>query len=175
MRRRAWLAGLVWSALAGCAGSVPSAPDGAERDGPDGSVPPTPTLELGTGTARFASIEDGDELPMIKGAQGGWHVWVSVRVAGLEDPTGSLVIEHQPADESEPAEAFRAGANFDPADAEGRRASLGWTAIFSDPSCSVGRLHRIRVTLTTARGERLSAERMIVPTGGDYPPPPCAE
>lgn len=137
---------------------------------------PTPaeaTLELGTGTARFVPVADGDELPMIRGAQGGWHVWISVRVDGMDVSTGSLTFEHQPADESEPMVESRVGAVFDPPDAMGRRASLGWPVIFSDPTCSVGRLHRIRVTLTTASGERLTAEREILPTGGDYPPPPC--
>jgi hypothetical protein len=37
----------------------------------------------------------------------------------------------------------------------------------------VGRLHRIRVTVTTATGERLSAERDVIPTAGEHPPPAC--
>jgi hypothetical protein len=137
---------------------------------------PTPadaTLSLGTGTSRFVALADGDEVPMIHGAQGGWHVWVSVRVEGMDVGTGSLTIEHQPADESEPMIESRVGVLFDPPDAEGGRVSLGWPAIFSDPQCSVGRLHRIRVTLTTASGERLTAEREVVPAGGEFPPPPC--
>lgn len=162
MARHGWLALACSVALAGCAGAVPVVDTDA-------------SLELGTGTARFMPVEDGDELPMIKGAQGGWHVWVSVRATGLSTGVGSVEIEHQPADESEPAQVFRVGTMFDPPDAEGRRASLGWTAIFVDPSCSVGRLHRIRATVTTATGERVSAERMIVPTAGDYPPPACAD
>lgn len=135
--------------------------------------PPEASIELGTGTARFTAIEDGETLPMIKGAQGGWHVWVSVRVEGMDVALASVEIEHQPADESEPAVVTESGANFDPADGEGRRSSLGWAAIFSDPTCSVGRLHRIRVTVTNARGERLTTEREIIPGPGEFPPPPC--
>ncbi len=134
---------------------------------------PEVTLELGTGTARFSPVADGDELPMIRGAQGGWHVWVSVRIEGMDVDLASLTLEHQPADESEPAQITSSGAMFDPADAEGRRSSLGWAAIFNDPTCSVGRLHRIRATVTSARGERISIEREIVPTAGDHPPPAC--
>ncbi len=143
----------------GCAGSAP-AESGA-------------SLELGTGTARFAPVADGEALPMIRGAQGGWHVWIAVRVDGRDVATGSLTFAQQPADESSDWIETRVGAVFDPPDAEGRRVSLGWPVIFADPTCSVGRLHRIRVTLTTASGERLVAEREILPTAGENPPPPC--
>jgi hypothetical protein len=148
----------------GCAASADPDPD------PD---PEDAVLELGTGTARFELVADGDEVPMIRGAQGGWHVWVSVRIEGMDVDLASLTLEHQPADESEPAQITSSGAMFDPADSEGRRSSLGWAAIFSDPSCSVGRLHRIRATVTTATGERISIEREIIPSAGTFPPPAC--
>jgi hypothetical protein len=35
------------------------------------------------------------------------------------------------------------------------------------------RLYRIRVTLTTASGQRLSDERDVMPRPGMYPPSPC--
>jgi hypothetical protein len=140
------------------------------------NVVPEPTearLELGTGTARFVPITDGAELEMIHGAQGGWHVWVSVRAEGITQGTGTLEIEHGPADGSAPMQRTRVGVMFDPADAQGRRASLGWTAIFDNPSCQQDRLYRIRVTLTTASGQRLSDERDVMPRPGMYPPSPC--
>jgi hypothetical protein len=145
-------------ALAGCAGSA---------------VPNEASLELGTGTARFVPLADGDEVAMVRGVQGGWHLWVSVRADGLETNLASLEIAHQPADESEPEQVTRSGVTFDPPDAQGRLVTLGWQAILANPSCSVGRLHRIRVTVTTASGKRLTAEREVIPTGGLNPPPPC--
>lgn len=154
--------GLAASLAAGCMASASVAPEPGE-----------PRLELGTGTARFAPVQDGDALPMVHGAQGGWHVWVAVRAEHVDVSLASLEIEHQPADESEPAVVSRTGVVFDPADAEGGRVSLGWPAIFADPACSVGRLHRVHVTLTTATGVRLEAEREIVPAAGEHPPPPC--
>lgn len=138
------------------------------------SLPPEAAqLELGTGTARFVSVADGDALEMVRGAQGGWHVWVSVRTEGLTEGTGSLEIEHGPADQSAAPQRSRVGVMFDPPDAQGRRASLGWTAIFDNPACQQDRLYRIRVTLTTARGERLTDERDVMPRASVYPPPPC--
>ncbi len=130
-------------------------------------------LELGTGTARFVALEDGDEVAMVHGAQGGWHLWISARATGMSSGTGSLEIAHGPADGSTELQATRAGVTFDPPDAEGRRITLGWQAIFPDPACSVGRLHRVRITVTTASGQRLTTERDVMPTAGDYPPPAC--
>ncbi|GAB4196307.1 MAG: hypothetical protein OHK0013_03360 [Sandaracinaceae bacterium] len=152
--------GLLGCVVAGCAGSPQPEPVEA-------------SLEIGTGTARFVPLADGDEVPMVKGAQGGWHLWVSVRAEGLESGLASLELAHQPADESEPEQVMRSGVTFDPPDARGRRVTLGWQAILANPSCSVGRLHRVRVTVTTATGQRLTAEREVMPTGGDNPPPAC--
>lgn len=150
-------------ALAGCAAA---------------SADPQPTeaeLELGTGTARFVPLADGDEVAMVHGAQGGWHLWISARATGMASAMGSLEIAHGPADGSTPLEVTRAGVTFDPADAEGRRTSLGWQAILPDPPCSVGRLHRVRITVTTSSGDRVSAERDVMPTAGDHPPAACVE
>ena len=149
-------------ALAGCAAAS------ADR------VPTEAELELGTGTARFVPLADGDEVAMVRGAQGGWHLWISARATGM-GAMGSLEIAHGPADGSTPPEVTRAGVTFDPADAEGRRTTLGWQAILSDPPCSVGRLHRVRITVTTSSGERVSAERDVMPTAGDHPPAACVE
>lgn len=146
----------------GCAGVSAGDPEGE------------PSLELGTGTWRFEPLEDGAVVPLVKGAQGGWHVWLAVRVDGLDASRGSLAIELQPADESTPAETTSVGVSLDPPDAEGRRSYLGWPAILSDPSCAVGELLRVRVTFTTSAGERLTAERELVPSPGDDPPPACA-
>ncbi|MDQ3033541.1 MAG: hypothetical protein M3Y87_14070 [Myxococcota bacterium] len=135
--------------------------------------PERTSLELGSGTFRFEPLADGDGAPLVKGAQGGWHIWVAVRAHGLESDAGSLAIEIQPADESAPPQRTTIGVRFDPPDAEGRRSYLGWPAILSDPACDVGRLLRIEATLTTPSGERLRAERYVMPTPGDDPPPQC--
>jgi hypothetical protein len=154
------LGALALVGLAGCA-SVEAAPSSDAL------------LEVGTGTARFELLEDGAEVAMVRGAQGGWHLWISARASGLGSGTGSLEIAHGPADGGEPLESTRVGVVFDPPDAQGRRATLGWQAILAEPSCAVGRLHRIRVTVTTATGERLSAERDVIPAAGEHPPPAC--
>lgn len=135
--------------------------------------PAEAALELGTGTSRFEPLVDGQEIAMVHGAQGGWHLWISARATGLDARIGSLEITQGPADGSAEPQTTRVGVTFDPPDAEGRRVTLGWQAILADPACCVGRLHRVRVTVTTASGERVSAERDVMPTAGEYPPPAC--
>ena len=42
-----------------------------------------PSANLGTGSTLFAALDDGDDLEVHQGAQGGFHVWGSVRTTGL--------------------------------------------------------------------------------------------
>ncbi len=41
-------------------------------------------LELGTGETEFVSLEDGDEVPLVYGPQGGWHIDATARFGGIE-------------------------------------------------------------------------------------------
>ncbi len=63
---------------------------GAEED------PPPPDGELEAGSAAFdgtgfVDITDGQEVELIPGAQGGFHVWLAVRVHGT---AGELYVRH---------------------------------------------------------------------------------
>jgi hypothetical protein len=55
------------------------APDGGSRS----DVPLEVTL--GTGRAAFEPVDDGAALDLVRGAQGGTHVWGGVRVKGLSE------------------------------------------------------------------------------------------
>lgn len=161
MRTLATIAAAVFVvALAGCTAREPGG-------GVDAS------LEIGTGTWRFEPIADGQEIPLVRGAQGGWHVWVSLRAAGMVSTNATLDIEIQPADESREAQRAAIDVRLDPPEDDGTRSLLGWPAILEDPSCSVGELLRVRATLTDDAGNVVSAECYLVPTGGDDPPPAC--
>lgn len=52
-------------------------------DAEDDPVLP-PSLELGTGEVEFESIDDGDDVWVIQGPQGGFHILGSIRVTGVE-------------------------------------------------------------------------------------------
>jgi len=158
MRLLAVLAVLLVSA-AGCA--VETAETGSDEQ----------ALELGTGSWRFEPLEDGQEVELVRGAQGGWHVWVSLRATGMQEDRPALALEIQPADESLPPARTEVDVLLGRPDSDGRRSLLGWPAVIPDPSCLVGEMIRIEAEL----GESLSAERHVIPTGGAYPPPPCDE
>ncbi len=129
------------------------------------------SLELGTGSWRFEPITDGQELELVRGAQGGWHLWLSVRTRGLDDRT-PLRITMQPADESLPPRMATATMVLDPPNADGFRDFVGFASVVEDPGCRVGELMRIEAS-AEVDGEVLVTERYVVPLGGTYPPPPC--
>lgn len=151
-----WLAALLM--LLGCATDV------QEVDHPA-------SLELGAGSWRFESLTDGQELELIRGAQGGWHVWISVRTRGLDDePLITLAL--QPEDESrEPVETV-VRANLDPPNDEGYRDLVGHTQIVDEPSCMVGEMMHLEARVEV-EGQVLTSDRYFVVQGGAYPPPAC--
>ncbi|MCA9600875.1 MAG: hypothetical protein KC417_02555 [Myxococcales bacterium] len=166
MRKHAAI-GLGLSAVlaVGCGGSTGEHPGGPVEAG----------LELGTGSWRFEAIDDGAELPLIRGAQGGWHVWLSFASTGMATATGLLVIETQVADESRSAKRTQVDVSFDPAGSDGRRKYVGWPEIFPDPGCFVGQLVRVDASFVDEEGTRVSDERYFTVLGGDDPPDGCVE
>ncbi len=48
------------------------------------SDPVDPAIELGTGTGAFESLVERQDLGLVYGPQGGWHVNVALRTSGLD-------------------------------------------------------------------------------------------
>ena len=141
-----------------------------------GEEPPGETsLELGTGSWQFEPVVDGDRVPLIRGAQGGWHFWLSARATGMTDEGPNLVIEMQLADESMPAQRMELPVLLERPDDEGRRAVVGLTAIVQDPGCAVDQLMRVTITLEGEDGTQLVDERYLEIDPGADPPPSCGE
>jgi hypothetical protein len=46
-----------------------------------------PGIELGTGEYAYEPVEDGQDIPLIHGPQGGYHVWVGLRMRDM-NPNG---------------------------------------------------------------------------------------
>lgn len=46
-----------------------------------------PALSVGTGETSFETLQDGDKLRWVFGSQGGFHVWGSLRAAGIVQGT----------------------------------------------------------------------------------------
>lgn len=82
-----------WFVLtAGCTAETPA--DGADTD-----AGPLPTeVKLGTGDEAFVPVADGDEITIVFGPQGGYHLVGSMRASGivpgdpddLSDPTNPI-------------------------------------------------------------------------------------
>jgi len=43
-----------------------------------------PSIEVGTGQFDFEPVKEGQEVPIVRGPQGGDHVWLAVRIRNLD-------------------------------------------------------------------------------------------
>jgi hypothetical protein len=126
-------------------------------------------LELGTGEYRFEELADAQQIELVHGAQGGYHVWASFRVIGLRSERVKLDLiaspDGQKLQESHvPSLKLELGNGMDQ--------YLGWPAQLAEPACLVGRPLLLRATLTDHAGNFASDERLIVPvfrSGSDVP------
>ncbi|MAQ17336.1 MAG: hypothetical protein CMN30_21390 [Sandaracinus sp.] len=157
---RSLLLPVLVAALLGACGGEPAVPEG------------DPVVELGTGSWRFEALEDGQEVELVRGAQGGWHVWISLRTQHIDLDRPPMRLFVGPADGSRPADEMAIALQFDPAGESEWRKLIGYTGIVNDPECLVGELVRFRVELDF-QGETLISERDVRVLGGTYPPGPC--
>jgi hypothetical protein len=149
-------------------------PDPGEgSSGLDGGTWP---MELGQGELAFAPLEEGDTLPYVAGAQGGYHVFVAFRMRDL-DPMRVLVRVTTAVEGDDElmldrrgrvtfeVEANPSGA-VEPADAgTGPSTSYvyaGWPAQILEAGEHSGERTRIDVQLEDRNGRRASAGQTIV-------------
>lgn len=118
-------------------------------------------IELGTGEWQFEPLVDGQSVRLVHGAQGGWHVWTSVRTTGVDPEHVRLELGMRLADDPE--------ADWDTSRIDVRMvedgdalAYLGYPFVVPRPACVVGRPLELRATLTDAHGRRGSDACMIV-------------
>ena len=145
--------------------------------------PPAPgdlAIELGTGSWRFEPLVDEQDVELVRGAQGGWHVWVSVRAEGLrgDPPIATLYIESEVLDlDGVPPSVTEARVAFTPRqDEPGVAEVVGWIHVQNAPACVVDRRIRLRVAVTDEESGRTALdERIVVPrsTPETRPPVPC--
>jgi hypothetical protein len=73
-------------ALCGC---------GDDPDQPDGGLGLAAELVVGSTSSdrtSFVEVADGDDVPLVSGSQGGFHVWTGLRVRGA---SGTLYLERE--------------------------------------------------------------------------------
>jgi hypothetical protein len=78
---------LLLLACDGSAGNQPNTDKESDTaiDTDDPCFASDPVLSIGTGETSFKALDDGDELTMVHGPQGGWHILGSVQVANTTD------------------------------------------------------------------------------------------
>jgi hypothetical protein len=124
--------------------------------------PPRGVLELGTGEASFEPLLEGADLPLIRGSQGGYHVWLSFRLEQMAAGIVGLHIETQLLDASREPEHSRVRVPMGPADDEGVIVHPGWPAIVASPACLVDALVRLSVTIIDDTGREAFDERHVM-------------
>lgn len=70
-----------------------SASDADPRPRPDSSTASGAFIEIGTGARNYQPLAGGDEIPIIAGPQGGFHVWGGFRGDGFDDSDVRIVFE----------------------------------------------------------------------------------
>lgn len=135
---------------------------GGEGCAPDEGAP---TLELGSGESRFVAVSPGDEVELVRGSQGGYHVWLSLRAHGLAGERMQMLLEVEPADGSMATQESHVRVFLD----EGADVSeyVGWPALIQTPECFVGRDVRVRAALTDDAGRTAVGEVVVVPVRDD--------
>lgn len=131
-----------------------------------GGVTPTPEayLELGTGFRRFEPIMNGQEVPIIEGIQGGYHVWGALRGRGFTATDISLLFEL-----SLNGEVIASADYFEyelPIDRSGDYVYPGVSVIYFENERvgpSSGQEMTLHLTLSTSDGETLTDQVSLRP------------
>ena len=136
----------------------------AEAEPTDSGV--EPWLELGTGETEFVALDNGDEVPLVYGPQGGWHVDTTARFGGIELDGASLTYVATDPDDGAVLN-YPYDAQLNPSllqEIDGGWLRLGDRVVFDIGSDEeiLGRDVRLEVTLTDAGGASLSASHEVV-------------
>lgn len=143
---RLLLTAVVFAVLAGCTGAEPVG---------------EAVVELGTGEWRFEPLADEQEVTLVMGSQGGYHVWVSVRAEGIDPDDVTFRVEYEPLDDPSAMQESRIRLDFDTDETDGTPIFLGWPAQLAEPEAFDGRMTTLRVTVRDRHGARGTDERAI--------------
>lgn len=175
---------LLWVGLAcallGCPGDddvVQDAGPGVDAPGTDGGSPPAdapgvdadafvaPRLEIGTGLVEFIEVAEGDDVELVAGPQGGWHVDVAIRLYGMNPMDMTLEIHgfDDATDEQLTVPIRRILTMRRVRDQGDHFLRLGDQAVFMvlSPEEAVARDLRLEVRAVPAEGEGASATKVV--------------
>ncbi|MEC7525636.1 MAG: hypothetical protein VYE22_37485 [Myxococcota bacterium] len=119
-----------------------------------GCAAEVPSAELGTGLDAFEPLAEGQPLPMVPGAQGGFHLWLSVRAGRAR----AITLIAAPVEAGRPRQDLRLG--------EGAP-RVGIPFVLSSPECFVDR--DVQLELEVDDGAAILRDRVRVRPFGDVP------
>ena len=119
-------------------------------------------VEVGIGSVDFERIADGDGVPIIHGAQGGYHVWTAVRVqqADVADARINLYARFE---DSHALAGDPSGLAVSLYLEGGARVAWGMRDLIHDPVAAKGKRVILRVEVVANDGRHGEAERVVVP------------
>lgn len=120
------------------------------------------TLAIGTGETRFEALTEGQEVPLVLGVQGGYHMWMSLRATALDPDKVWLDVETEVRGEAANALAVTQLAEDDDAE-EDAAVLVGWPVIMADPVAADGQELGLFVTLTDEQGDTAEAAIAVRP------------
>jgi hypothetical protein len=119
--------------------------------GRDGAPPPS--LRMGTGETRFEALANGQEVTLIRGPQGGVHMWLALKVDGLNPAKVWLDVETRYGAQVRQSRAIQ---KLDAVD--GQATLVGWPAIMDESAFVDGDTVSVHVLLTDETGESAQGE-----------------
>jgi hypothetical protein len=145
--------------LAACEAPAEIPPDAVVWLDGSGSV----DVELGGGITMWKPFEDGQPVDIITGIQGGYHIWVSARLAASEVPVARFYVETR--FESDNTLVGPDATSQAPLELQtnGFRDRVGLRAFINDPSAVRGKRLRIHLELSCPDGRHGISERVVVP------------
>ncbi|MBX3246768.1 MAG: hypothetical protein KF901_06285 [Myxococcales bacterium] len=135
---------------------------------PEDTGPPPPSLAIGTGVTEHVPLEDGAELPLVMGPQGGYHIDVTFRACAIEAMDARLQVWGHDAETggqvSEELERILTIRRVLYDDDGGCWTRVGDFLVFDtfDPSTIVGRRVRVRAVVREPGGLSVQDEREII-------------
>ena len=140
---------------------------GAPRPGPGPTVDAgqladggaVPLLEVGTGPSSFAALTDGQDLDIIAGPQGGFHLWTALRASKALSPDR---FEVKLAVRQGATELSQNGYRLTLVDNGERYEWYGMQALVPDPAAVDGQSVTLRIDATDSNGVTATDERRVI-------------
>lgn len=148
VRRKVGLCALLALGPCACGGESERGPPGVQR------------VVLGTGEATFEHIEGEPELPLVAGAQGGFHVWASFLAYGFDTAAIDLTLTTTVAGASENLVMRARVTTREIVDPDGlpARSYAGFPAQVLDARCAHGQRVSLQLQLTAPEGSTSASD-----------------